>query len=131
MTEYAACDIPRVLDDLARNLKAPRVPGEKLPKPTLEALDIVTHAVEFSQTPNGFEVWRTALWQRHLTEEGRSAVTTMLEYVNSAVLSGQQHLIWAICDCLGLLLTPGQQDSQHADTTFGCRPNTDLPGAHV
>jgi hypothetical protein len=105
MTEIAACDIPRVLDDLARNLQAPRVPGEQLPKPTLEALDILAHALEFGQTPAGLEVWRTALWEGRLTADGRSAATTMLEYVNSAVLSGQQHLIWEICDCLRRLLT--------------------------
>ena len=67
---------------------------------TVFALDIVTHALEFTRTTDGLPLWREALWGRRLPEQARVAVIRMLDYVMSAAARGETGAIRDICDCL-------------------------------
>jgi len=67
---------------------------------TVLALDIVTHAIEFTGVAGGLGLWREALWGRTLQEDARVAVVRMLEHVLRAAERGETNSITNICDCL-------------------------------
>ena len=67
---------------------------------TVEALDVIHHALVFVHHPRGNELWREALWHRRLSVETRQALTQMLEYLTEAVARGETQAVSQICDCL-------------------------------
>lgn len=73
---------------------------------TVLALDIVTHALEFTTAHDGFFLWREALWGRTLHEEAQVSLVRMLEHVLSAAERGEMSAITDICDCLQPVISP-------------------------
>ena len=45
--------------------------GGRLDRETVEALDVVTHALVFVGHPHGLDLWRDALWGRRLSAGAR------------------------------------------------------------
>jgi hypothetical protein len=91
--------IGHVMRSLEQLLRARPVRGE-LDRDTVFALDVVTHALEFTHAEDGLSLWREVLWGRRLPEPVRVAIVEMLEYVMSAAARGETSAIRDICDCL-------------------------------
>jgi hypothetical protein len=99
VTEPENDHIGHVVQSLEQLLRA-RPEHRELDPDTVHALDIVTHALEFTGAEDGLSLWREALWGRKLPEQGRAAVVRMLEYVMSAAARGEMSAIRDICGCL-------------------------------
>jgi hypothetical protein len=96
-------EISDVVQEVESHIRRPAAAGA-LDRETVEALDVVTHALVFVRHPFGLELWREALWGRQLPDEARDAVVRMLEYLNDAVAQGRTQEVSRICDCLHLVV---------------------------
>ena len=65
----------------------------------IDALDIVTHALEFVGHPQALTLWRDAA-SGHYRAQTHAAVITMLEHVTTAIEQGDYDAVTKICDCL-------------------------------
>ena len=99
MQEPRERSVAEVVHALDSRLRRDRVTGV-LDRETVEALDVVGHALTFTRHPRALELWRDALWNRRLAAETRDAIREMLEYMQDAASSGRREEISAICDCL-------------------------------
>jgi hypothetical protein len=95
----------RAVDRVERQISDRPVQGV-LPDATVEALDVVYHALVLADEPRALEAWRRALWDRQLVPEARGAVEAMFEYLADAQARGEDHLVSDICDCLHAFLGP-------------------------
>jgi hypothetical protein len=92
---------------LLREYLALPVSEEGLINPlTVEAVDVINHALAFVNYPAGLDHWRRALWQRELTDESRVAVETMMSNLIEALERSDVQAVTAICDCLHAFLPP-------------------------
>lgn len=71
----------------------------------IEALDVVTHALEFVGHPRALALWRAAGAGRFLPDT-RTAVATMLEHIQEAIDRGDWRAVAGICDCLVDIYSP-------------------------
>jgi hypothetical protein len=71
----------------------------------IEALDVVTHALEFAGHPDALGLWRGAAAGR-FPAEVRIAVAAMLEYMSEAIGRGDLRAVSEVCDCLFALYDP-------------------------
>lgn len=92
---------------------------------TVLALDIVMHALVFTEAEGGHSLWREALWQRALSERARAAVVLMLEHLMSAAARGEMGAVTEICNCLRAVVEP---DVFRADQTRTGVVSTGTPG---
>lgn len=104
--------IAGVVQNIEDRIKAHRK-GAILQRDTVEAIDIVHHAVTFVGHPRALELWREALWERRLARGAKQAIIEMLEYLLEAVARGEFSAVSRICDCLYVLLDAGS--SQKVD----------------
>ena len=81
-----------------------------LDRETVEAIDVVHHALNFTKQPRGLQVWREALWERKVSDTARSAVIEMLKYLTDAMERGETEAVSRICDCLNVILIPLLRD---------------------
>ena len=95
--------VASLVPELESRLGRPAAQGV-LDRETVEALDVVTHALAFVGHPRGLELWREALLRRRFSDEVRQAVVTMLEYLTDAVAEGRTDEVSEICDCLFVVL---------------------------
>lgn len=72
----------------------------------IHALDVLTHALDFVDHPEGLSIWREALWKRRLHPDGYRALTKMLEHLQAEVALGHVAAASEICDCLEDLVDP-------------------------
>ena len=91
--------INNVLGSIRARIEAPRS-GEKLDKDSVEAVDIVHHALVFTRHPRGMELWRSALWDQKFDAEAELATRSMMDYLLAAVARGDIEEVSRICDCL-------------------------------
>jgi hypothetical protein len=84
---------------IARSISDRSVLG-LLPDESVQGLDVLYHALIFTQTPDALSIWRTALWERTLTDQGRAVMTEMLNYLNREVRDGRGEAVSGVCDCL-------------------------------
>jgi hypothetical protein len=98
--------IADLVQALERRLQRPATAGV-LDRETVEALDVVNHALDFVRHPRGLDLWREALWERRLPEEARQAVVRMLEYLADALAQGKREEVSRICDCLHVIVREG------------------------
>lgn len=75
-----------------------------LPQDRVDAIDIITHALEFTRHPDGLRLWREALWGHRLHPDAKGAIEAMGEYVTAAAQRGEWESLTAICDCVEVLL---------------------------
>ena len=73
---------------------------------TVEALDVVHHALNFTNQADGLQIWREALWERKCSNNARSAVIEMLTYLTDALERGETESVSRICNCLNVVLKP-------------------------
>jgi hypothetical protein len=93
---------------LQRQIEALRFGGQ-LSRASIEAIDVVYHAVTFTRNPRGLELWRQALWSQKLSAEAQADIVEMLEHLNQEVAAGNAGAA-EICDCLeGLVVVPAGQ----------------------
>ena len=78
--------------------------ASRLERETVEAVDVVTHALGFDRHPRALELWRQMLTEGRLSGETRDAVVRMLEYLAEAVEDGRIEEVSRICDCLHAVL---------------------------
>ena len=78
-----------------------------LPHESVQGLDVLYHALIFTQACDALSIWRTALWERLLTEQGRAAMTEMLNYLNREVRDGRGEAVSGVCDCLTAIFSEG------------------------
>lgn len=97
--------INNVILSLRNRIEAPRS-GEKLDKDSVEAIDIVHHALVFARHARGMELWRKALWEQKLDWEAERSTREMLEYLLAAVARGDLEEVSRICDCLHEVMPP-------------------------
>jgi len=76
-----------------------------LDQETVEALDVVNHALHFVKHPRGLELWRAALWRKQVNEDVLQALTEMLTYLLDEVAKGNFEAVTKICDCLQPLVS--------------------------
>jgi len=98
-------DIPAVVATLERNIACPH-DTPVLARDTVQALDVVYHALVFTRHPAGLRLWREALWNQRLDLEARRAVERMLGHLDAEVATGNAGAIGAICNCLETLFEP-------------------------
>jgi hypothetical protein len=67
---------------------------------TVEALNILSHALEFTHHPQSLQIWRAAFWRHQLCEEAKQALIQMFEYLDGAIVKGENEAASKICDCL-------------------------------
>lgn len=70
---------------------------------TVESLNILSHALEFTHHPQSLQIWREALWYHQPSEEGKQALIQMLEYLDGAIVKGENEAASKICDCLQVI----------------------------
>ncbi len=66
----------------------------------VEAINILSHALEFTHHPQSLQIWREAFWRHHLSDEGKQSLIQMFEYLNGAIVRGENEVASQICDCL-------------------------------
>jgi hypothetical protein len=98
-------DIPAVVAGLERQIACPRN-APVLARETVEALDVVYHALVFTRHRGGLRLWREALWNGRMDPEARQAVERMLCHLDVEVAAGNAGAIGAICNCLHTLFKP-------------------------
>ena len=103
MTQSTGRSVEQVVQELESRIRRNSVAGV-LGRHTVEALDVVGHALTFTRHPQALELWREALWNRQLVPEAREAVRGMLEYMKEAVRAGRNEEISRICDCLQVVV---------------------------
>jgi hypothetical protein len=69
----------------------------------VEAMDILNHALVYSNKPDGWTIWSHALRTGVVTKKAESAVIAMVEGLNEAVEAGDDWQVLQICDCLGAI----------------------------
>jgi hypothetical protein len=97
--------IDNVVAGIRARIEAPRS-GEKLEKDSVEAVDIVHHALVFTRHQRGMELWRSALWDQQFDSEAEQATRSMMEYLLAAVARGDLEEVSRICDCLHEIMPP-------------------------
>ncbi len=65
----------------------------------VDALDVVTHALELVSPPRALALWRAAA-AGEFRPEARAAVATMLDHVRAAIDRGDRQAVTSICECL-------------------------------
>jgi hypothetical protein len=91
--------------------------GQKLDPDTVEAIDVVHHALTFIRHPRGLELWRRALWGKELDPQAEAALREMLVYLLAAVERGELEAVNRICDCLHEILPAGHELQATLSTT--------------
>src|SRR5947209_3754858 len=115
MAKFHDPHIAEVISKIEHDIrKQPRV--GLLDHETVQALDVVHHALIFAHHPRGNELWREALWHRRFSVETREALTQMLEYLTEAVTRGETQAVSEICDCLQVFVGPNPSDEIEANT---------------
>lgn len=104
--------VNNVIAGLRSRIEAPRT-GEKLDKDSVEAVDIVHHALVFTRHERGMELWRAALWEQRFDAEAEQAARAMLDYLLAAVTRGDLDEVSRICDCLHEIMPP--PEALHAE----------------
>lgn len=110
--------IARIVDLIESRIRERPTAG-LLDSETVDALDVVNHALSFTRHPRALELWREALWQRKLSDGTRQAVVEMFEYLHAAVARGETSAVAQICDCLAVFL------SSEARTALEPSPHSD------
>jgi hypothetical protein len=71
-----------------------------------QALDVLTHALEFSQSEDSgrsMEAWRAALHRHELLPNSIDALRTMISFILYQHSRGQAHVAGTICNCLDFI----------------------------
>jgi hypothetical protein len=77
-----------------------RAPDGQLLRPAVEALDVVSHALLFTHSPDGLHEFREALWHGRLAPGAEQAVRTMVGHLRAEVAAGNEAAVSEVCDCL-------------------------------
>jgi hypothetical protein len=121
MSELAPCDPEDAARRVEKALEAAPRTGV-LDRASVEALDVLYHALTFTHNPNGLELWREGLKRRTVGREARRALVTMFEYLNAAVERGQSEAVFEICDCLEEFMTAGAAPRERVGAYAGNPP---------
>lgn len=97
--------ISNVVAGIRNRIEGPRT-AEKLDKEAVEAIDILHHALVFTHHEQGMDIWRKALWGRHLDPEGEHSIRAMMDYLLAAAARGDFEEASRICDCLDEVMPP-------------------------
>jgi hypothetical protein len=108
MTQSQATHIENVVALIESRMAAPRV-HDVLEPETVEAIDVVNHALNFVHHPRALELWREALWGGALAPDAKAAVVAMMGHLLEAIARGEFEAISRICDCLNAYLPPAQE----------------------
>lgn len=100
-----------IVDRLERHISERPATGSIGPE-TVEALDVLNHALVFASHPRALELWREALWNGRLLNGARQAIVVMFEYLAEATARGESEEVSRICDCLQVFVEPTLED-QH------------------
>jgi hypothetical protein len=103
--DHGQSHIDHVLRSVEQLLALRPERGE-LDRETILALDIVTHALEFTRVEGALSLWREALWGRRLPAQVRIAIIQLLHYLMSAAVSGDMGSITEVCGCLHKVIEP-------------------------
>lgn len=101
---------------------AHRDDSDALSRKAVEALDVVQHAVAYSNPPGGMESWRHAMRAGELSDVARTAVTRMVEDLNAAIERGEEERVISVCDCLQVLFPDELRDDSCDEPTAVDRP---------
>jgi hypothetical protein len=107
-----AAHVSGVLLTLEQFLRVPASEQGIIDMHTVEAIDVINHALAFVRHPGGLEHWRRALWRSELTAESRAAVEAMMNELIDAQERNDMRTVTAICDCLHTFLPPATSLSQ-------------------
>jgi hypothetical protein len=108
MTDSDSAHVQTLVAMIESRVSRPRVDGV-LDSETVEAIDVVQHALSFVQHPCGLELWREAVRGNRLAPEARDAVAAMMGHLLAAVAHGEFEAVTRICDCLGAFLRREQE----------------------
>lgn len=84
--------------------------GDLLSHEAVEAVDVVNHALAYSNHPDGRRIWSEVIREGVISDEAKRAVVAMVKGLNEALRAGDESAVLEICDCLGPI--------------FGASPNT-------
>ncbi|HEV2887588.1 MAG TPA: hypothetical protein VGX49_11795 [Jatrophihabitans sp.] len=66
----------------------------------VDALDVLTHALEFAGSDDSLSTWRQALHERTVTAQAIAAVDELVHYITNEYAKGNHYAASEICDCL-------------------------------
>lgn len=69
----------------------------------VEALDVLTHALEFTGAEDALTIWREALHRRQVSERTTAALDELVDYLLNETAKGNHDAASQICDCLGFI----------------------------
>lgn len=84
--------------DVTADIKRKLIDGS--PAERVEALDVLTHALDFARPPDALVAWRLALHERVVADGAVAALDTLVGYLMDQYARGNPHAASTICDCL-------------------------------
>jgi uncharacterized protein with PIN domain len=69
----------------------------------VDALDILTHALEFTKPPDALDIWRLALHQRQVSVQATAALEALVQFLIEQYAKGNHAAAAEICDCLSYI----------------------------
>lgn len=115
-TESAARpSIDAILSGIEKRVLSLPAVGALTPE-AVEAMDIVFHALIYTNEPDALILWREALLRRTLNPRARDSVRAMLAHVEAAHYRGEA--VQDICDCVTALFDP-ETESKPVEASAG------------
>jgi hypothetical protein len=94
----------------------------------VRAMDVLTHALEFSRPSGSLMIWRSALHRGLLLPQGRSALEDLVEFILAREAEGDADAYSEICDCLAFISTLPDRVVPGARTADDHYPGPEVAG---
>ncbi|HWU89463.1 MAG TPA: hypothetical protein VN253_19515 [Kofleriaceae bacterium] len=105
MNDAQQAQLQHVLSSVEQRIRNRPEQGVLDPE-TVLALDIVQHALSFTNHAEALSLFREALWRRQVTDGTRAAVRQMMKHIIEAMNRGEGDAASRICNCLHAVTDP-------------------------
>lgn len=72
----------------------------------VDAVDYVTHALEYADPPSAMDDWRATVADGEMNLSARTALRDLVQFVRTAAVEGRWEVASKICDCMEDLVDP-------------------------
>ena len=105
MNDAQRSQLQHVLSSVEQRIRG-RISRGVLDSETVLALDIVQHALSFTNQADALLLFREALWERKVTDRTSAAIRQMMEHIIEAGNRGEEDAASSICNCLQAVTDP-------------------------
>ena len=105
MNDAQQAQVRHVLSSVEQRVRGRAAQGV-LDSDTVLALDIIQHALTFTNQPDALLLFREALWERTVSDRTSAAIRQMMEYIVEATNHGEADAASSICNCLHAVTDP-------------------------